>query len=70
MDMKKIFYIIGGCLSLGVGALGQFCPCCLPFPSSFWRLYVLPEVLRNFITGSLEPDFTRKTWKPMWQEKG
>lgn len=32
MNMKKIFYIIGGCLSLGVGALGAVLPLLPAFP--------------------------------------
>ena len=32
MDMKKIFYIIGGCISLGLGTLGAVLPLLPAFP--------------------------------------
>lgn len=32
MNMKKIFYMIGGCISLGVGALGAVLPLLPAFP--------------------------------------
>ena len=31
--MKKVLYIILGCIGLGLGALAPPCPCCPPSPS-------------------------------------
>lgn len=67
MNVKKISYMaIGSILALALW--GQFCLCCRQCLSSFWLPYALPEVLRNFTTGSLEPAFTGKIWKATWQE--
>ena len=47
MNIKKILYIIFGCISFGLGAVGAVLPVLPTFPFLIFPLFVLREVLRS-----------------------
>lgn len=66
MKIKKAVYMVLGFVGLALGAVGAevtaasgvFHFCC-------WQPLALQKVLRNFITGLSERNFTEKIWKAL-----
>ena len=60
MKIKKLIYIIIGCIGLGLGALGAALPLLPSFRSCFWRRFA-SEKARNGCTNGLSEQSCIKT---------
>lgn len=68
MTLKKIIFIVLGCIGVGLGAVGAVVPL-LPFRFCCWRRSALPKALKNCISGLWAPNFIRIILKAMCKDE-
>lgn len=60
--VKKILFIVLGCIGLALGAVGAVLPLMPAFPFYCWQPFALPKVLKSCTIGLLIPNYTKRTW--------
>lgn len=65
MKIKKLLYVILGCIGLALGAVGLYCRFFRRFRFCFWRRFALPKALKNCTVGLREQSCIKTIWKAM-----
>lgn len=61
--VKKILFIVLGCIGLALGAVGAVASFnAWHFPFYCWQPFALPKVLKSCTIGLLIPNYTKRTW--------
>ena len=68
--MKKILYMILGCISVGWGAAGVVIPVLPTVPFLMFALFVLPDLRKNWIVGLRTQNYTKRIWQILRQAEG
>ena len=65
VKIKKLLYVILGCIGLALGAWGLYCRFFRRFRFCFWRRFALPKALKNCTVGLREQSCIKTIWKAM-----
>ena len=60
--VKKILFIVLGCIGLALGAVGAVLPLMPAFPFLLLAAVCFAKVLKSCTIGLLIPNYTKRTW--------